>query len=214
MALFSLKELSVFDKMQLLSLSAAGKHPARKGIRPRKRGYPMCTSTKQKIASTMHEMMIRKSFEKITVKNLMDVTNMNRQSFYYHFRDTRDVLMWICQEQVFSPMATADLEPSEWIIYGLELLNQDRLFYLRVVSASQADFVREFIHTAIFPRVKSMLYPEVAQLGENQTFTVDFLSNAIMDYYLRFLASHDPLDPADCRKKLQFLLAEVIHINR
>ena len=67
---------------------------------------------------------------------------------------------------------------------------------------------------AICPRVKSMLYPEVAQLGENQTFTVDFLSNAIMDYYLRFLASHDPLDPVDCRKKLQFLLAEVIHINR
>ena len=174
----------------------------------------MCNSTKQKIASTMHEMMIRKSFEKITVKNLMDVTNMNRQSFYYHFRDTRDVLMWICQEQVFSPMATADLELSEWIIFGLELLNQDRLFYLRVVSVSQTDFAREFISTAIFPRVKSMLYPEVAQLGENQNFTVDFLSNAIMDYYLRFLASHDPLDHADCRKKLRFLLAEVIHINR
>ena len=171
----------------------------------------MCTSTKQKIASTMHEMMIRKSFEKITVKNLMDVTNMNRQSFYYHFRDTRDVLMWICQEQVFLPLAAADLEPSEWIIYGLELLNQDRLFYLRVVSASQTDFAREFINSAIFPRVKSMLYPEVSQLGENQTFTVDFLSNAIMDYYLRFLASHDPVD---CRKKLRFLLAEVIHINR
>ena len=173
----------------------------------------MCNSTKQKIASTMHEMMIRKSFEKITVKNLMDVTNMNRQSFYYHFRDTRDVLMWICQEQVFSPMATADLELSEWIIYGLELLNQDRLFYLRVVSVSQTDFAREFISTAIFPRVKYMLYPEVAKLGEHQTFAVDFLSNAIMDYYLRFLASHDPLDQADCRKKLRFLLAEVIHLS-
>ena len=173
----------------------------------------MCNSTKQKIASTMHEMMTRKPFEKITVKNLMDVTNMNRQSFYYHFRDTRDVLMWICQEQVFSPMTTADLELSEWIIYGLELLNRDRLFYLRVVSVSQTDFAREFITTAIFPRVKSILYPEVAKLGENQNFTVDFLSNAIMDYYLRFLASHDPLDPVDCRKKLRFLLAEVIHVN-
>ena len=174
----------------------------------------MCNSTKQKIASTMHEMMTRKSFEKITVKNLMDVTNMNRQSFYYHFRDTRDVLMWICQERVFTPMAEADLELSEWIIYGLELLNRDRLFYLRVVSVSQTDFVREFISAAIFPRVKSLFYPEVAQLGENQTFAVDFISNAIIDYYLRFLASHEPLDPTDCRKKLRFLLAEVIHTNR
>lgn len=173
----------------------------------------MCNSTKQKIASTMHEMMTRKSFEKITVKNLMDVSNMNRQSFYYHFRDTRDVLMWICQERVFLPLVESDLEFSEWIIFGLELLNQDRLFYLRVVSVSQTDFVREFIATAIFPRVKAMFYPEVASLGENQTFAVDFLSNAIMNYYLRFLASHEPLDHADCRKKLRFLLAEVVHVN-
>jgi len=93
------------------------------------------------------------------------------------------------------------------------LLNQDRGFYLRVVSVSQADFVREFIHIAIFPKVKSILYPEVASLGENQTFAVDFLSNAIMDYYLRFLASYEPLNPADCRKKLRFLLAEVVHVN-
>ena len=173
----------------------------------------MCNSTKQKIASTMHEMMIRKSFEKITVKNLMDVSNMNRQSFYYHFRDTRDVLMWLCQERVYLPMAASDLEFSEWIIYGLELLNQDRLFYFRVVSVSQADFVRGFISTAIFPRIQSILYPELSHLGENQTFAVDFLSNAIVDYYLRFLASHEPLNHADCRKKLRFLLAEVIHLN-
>ena len=174
----------------------------------------MCKCTKQKIASTMHEMMSRKSFEKITVKNLMDVSNMNRQSFYYHFRDTRDVLSWICQERIFQPLAASDLEFSEWIIHGLELLDQDRLFYLRVVSVSQTDFVRECIDTAIFPKVRSICYPEVAQLGENQTFVVDFLSNAIMDYYLRFLASHEPLDHGDCRKKLRFLLAEVIHMNR
>lgn len=175
------------------------------------RGYPMCNSTKQKIASTMHEMMTRKSFEKITVKNLMDVTNMNRQSFYYHFRDTRDVLSYICQERIFQPLANADMEFSEWIIYGLELLDQDRQFYLRVVTVSQTDFVREFIETAVFARIKSIFYPEVACLGENQTFAVNFLSNAIVDYYLRFLASHEPLDRADCRKKLRFLLAEVIH---
>ena len=173
----------------------------------------MCNSTKHKIASTMHEMMSRKAFEKITVKNLMDVSNMNRQSFYYHFRDTRDVLMWICQEQVFAPMAASDLEFSEWIIYGMELLDKDRPFYYRVVTVSQVDFVREFITMTIFPRVKFIFYPEVEHLGENQTFAVDFLSNAIVDYYLRFLSSHEPLDHADCRKKLRFLLAEVIHRN-
>ena len=199
--------------MQLLLYYARRTMPA-----PRERYFlqnsrlsPMCNSTKQKIASTMHEMMTRKSFEKITVKNLMDVTNMNRQSFYYHFRDTRDVLSYICQERIFQPLANADMEFSEWIIYGLELLDQDRQFYLRVVTVSQADFVREFIETAVFARIKSIFYPEVACLGENQTFAVNFLSNAIVDYYLRFLASHEPLDRADCRKKLRFLLAEVIH---
>ena len=168
----------------------------------------MCNTTKQKIAATMREMMAKKSFDKITVKTLMDATNMKRQSFYYHFQDTRDVLMWICREEIFMPLAESSLEFSEWMLYALSLLDRDRVFYRRVIAAAQMDFVRELCDRALIPRVWELLYPNV-QPDENQSFAVEFFSNAVADYFLRFVSSYQPLDLTDCRKKLRYLVGEI-----
>ena len=70
----------------------------------------MCCNTKQKIADAMRRQIMEKSFEKITVQNLMDATNMKRQSFYYHFQDTRDVLMWICEQELAQPLKRSNLQ--------------------------------------------------------------------------------------------------------
>lgn len=52
----------------------------------------MCgSSTKQRIGTALHQLMNERPLDKITVQNLTDETSMKRQSFYYHFRDTRDV---------------------------------------------------------------------------------------------------------------------------
>ena len=64
----------------------------------------MCNNTKQKIAQVLRRLMTQTPFQKITVGNLMDATGMKRQSFYYHFQDTRDVLMWICRQEVMEPL--------------------------------------------------------------------------------------------------------------
>lgn len=169
----------------------------------------MCNTTKQKIASTMREMVAKKGFDKITVKNLMDATNMKRQSFYYHFQDTRDVLMWICREEVFTPLVQSDREFSEWMLFALSLLDRDRPFFRRVITAAHMDFVRELCDRAVTPRVRELLYPTLVQLDENQSFAVEFFSNAVADYFLRFVSSYQTLDLPDCRIKLKYLVGEI-----
>ena len=86
----------------------------------------MCCNTKQKIADAMRRQIMEKSFEKITVQNLMDATNMKRQSFYYHFQDTRDVLMWICEQELAQPLKRSNLQLSDWLCYAPQLLDNNR----------------------------------------------------------------------------------------
>ncbi len=169
----------------------------------------MNSPTKQKIAQTLREMMLRRSFDKITVKNLMDATGMKRQSFYYHFQDTRDVLLWICREELFGPISQSRLDFSEWMLYALHLLDKDRQFYRRVITAVQMDFLRELCDQAVSPRVSQLLYPEKARLDENQSFAVEFMTNGVADYFLRFVSSHQPLDLQVCRERFQFLVAQL-----
>ena len=167
----------------------------------------MCSTTKQKIATTLRQMMACRPFDKITVKNLMDASNMKRQSFYYHFQDTRDVLLWICREELFTPLINDLREFSEWMLLSLSLLERDRQFYRRVLTAAQMEFVRELGEQVL-------LYGEAANLDENQIFTVEFMANAMVDYYLRFVDSHKSLDLAACRKKLRYLVSQVQKIGK
>lgn len=172
---------------------------------------PMCNNTNQKIAEALRQMMSKRSFDKITVKNLMDATNMQRQSFYYHFQDTRDVLMWICREELFRPLSESTLEFSDWVLHALTLLNNDRLFFRRVICAAQTDFIRELSDIAVHTRVTALLYNHTSyqKLDDNQRFMVDFATNVVTDYFLRFTNSYKTLDISDARQKIQYLLSEL-----
>ena len=167
----------------------------------------MCSNTKKKIALALRRLMEERTFDRITVQNLMDMTQMKRQSFYYHFQDTRDVLMWICRQEILEPLMASPLEFEDWMIQALELLSQDRNFYRKLLKAVSLDFVREF-DAILEPRMLAMLFPgrTAAQLTDNQRFTLDFVTDAACLRIIRFVDSRDPMDPAAIRPKVEHLI--------
>lgn len=72
----------------------------------------MCRSTKQRIAQPLRELMQQRPLRKMTVQDLMEKTQMKRQSFYDHFQDIPDVLCWICEQQLAAPLRRARI----WIL--------------------------------------------------------------------------------------------------
>src|SRR5699024_11835415 len=49
---------------------------------------------KRQIANTLLQLLEKKSLEKITVKELVALCGISRQTFYYHFEDVLDVVDW------------------------------------------------------------------------------------------------------------------------
>lgn len=167
----------------------------------------MCSNTKKKIAAALRQLMNERPFEKITVQNLMDITQMKRQSFYYHFQDTRDVLMWICRRDVFEPLIESQLPLEDWMLLALELLDRDRCFYRKLLKAAHLDFLQEF-HTIMEPRMLALLYPDrtPAQLSDKQRFALDFTTDAVCLRMIRFVDSRAPLEPAAVRGRVEYLI--------
>lgn len=58
----------------------------------------MPVNTKAMIADTLHTIMQKKSFDKITVTELVEACNISRQTFYYHFQDILEVVEWSVQQ--------------------------------------------------------------------------------------------------------------------
>lgn len=171
----------------------------------------MCGNTKQRIADALRQLMTEKSFDKITVRNLMDATNMKRQSFYYHFQDTRDVLMWICRQNFIDPLCESRLEFVDWVMLALQILAGDRSFYRRLLAAACTDFVTEFDERVMLPRMAVLLYPGAGALSDNQRFVVRFTAQAFTARLIQFVDSPAPLDANITRERIEFLLRE-LHI--
>ena len=55
----------------------------------------MNTSIKEKLAQGLLELNKNQSLESISVKNLLEYTNISKQSFYNHFLDKNDLIQYI-----------------------------------------------------------------------------------------------------------------------
>jgi len=51
--------------------------------------------TKKALSSALKELIQEKPFEKISVADICQKCNLNRQSFYYHFKDKYDLVNWV-----------------------------------------------------------------------------------------------------------------------
>lgn len=55
--------------------------------------------TKKSLAAALKKAMETKKLSKITVSELIEECNMNRKTFYYHFKDIYDLLKWVLEEE-------------------------------------------------------------------------------------------------------------------
>ena len=88
--------------------------------------------TKRTLASALKELMESTPFTKITVSDICAKCNMNRKSFYYHFKDKFDLVNWIF-----------DVEYLSHIQLGVDLIGWDSVLHLCDYFYKNKDFYRK-----------------------------------------------------------------------
>lgn len=58
----------------------------------------MSNRTKLQLEDAFKELLLEKTFHKITIKDLTDKCHISRMAFYYHFQDLYDLTEWILIE--------------------------------------------------------------------------------------------------------------------
>lgn len=59
----------------------------------------MSRVTKNRLAQSLKKHMIKKPLDKITIKELTEDCNLNRQTFYYHFQDIYELTTWMFHQE-------------------------------------------------------------------------------------------------------------------
>lgn len=94
----------------------------------------MTTSTKRELAAALKKMMSVKAIDKITVRDLVEICGVNRQTFYYHFEDIYDLMEWIFEEDANTILPETVSEES-WkldVIRWMTHLKKNSVFVLNI----------------------------------------------------------------------------------
>ena len=55
----------------------------------------MAQTTKRALAASLKKLLKERPLDNITVKDIVEDCEVNRQTFYYHFQDIYDLLLWV-----------------------------------------------------------------------------------------------------------------------
>ena len=107
----------------------------------------MAQTTKRALAASLKKLLSKKPLDKITVSDITDDCEVNRQTFYYHFKDIYDLLEWIFTNEVIEEI---DNEIEEnWqqkFIYIFEYVIQNKEFIKNVYSSGSKEYFLKFAY--------------------------------------------------------------------
>jgi len=66
--------------------------------------YSASDYTKRAMAASLKQLMLQKSLDKVSIREIMEGCGMKRQNFYYHFEDIYGLLRWMFHEEVVEPL--------------------------------------------------------------------------------------------------------------
>ena len=138
-------------------------------------------ATKLSLADGFRKLMERKAFEKITISDITGECGLNRQTFYYHFRDKYELLNWIFYNEAIAPFIDG-LSFDNWskkLCVMLELIYNNSRFYSNALKTSYSEEFREYMHresTNVFCSVIDNVSGNYVIEDDDKRFIAEFFS--------------------------------------
>lgn len=152
--------------------------------------------TKRILAEAMKQLMAQEPFAKISVGDICQVCQMNRKSFYYHFRDKYDLVNWIFQTEFLTALQQESFESSWPIIEALcWYFYQNRAFYRNALSVQGQNSFQDYFRDILAPVFRGYANDLFGDEDKDTDFFINFFSDALIAALLRWLSDRDAMPP-------------------
>ncbi len=151
--------------------------------------------TKRILATSLKHLLNERSFQKINIRDICEKCGMNRQSFYYHFRDKYDLVNWIFDNEFVLPYrASMHKTEKESIEALLTYLYANRVFYRQVFKIEGQNSFSEHFCAYIYPCVEKQLSCLSEDAGVKD-FQCRLAAESFRNALEYWLDEKDPLQP-------------------
>lgn len=171
----------------------------------------MSQVTKRALAASLIKLLSQKPLDKVTVKDIIEDCGVNRQTFYYHFKDIYDLVDWI-----FLEMASEFLEGKEtydtWqqgftqILYGVF---RNRRLIMNAYNSLSREQVERFLYALTYDLLLGVVEEEAVDVPireEDKKFIIDFYKYAFVGFMIDWIKKGMKEQPEAFIEKLSVLI--------
>ena len=141
-------------------------------------------ATKQALADSLKRLLVKKSFSKITVTEIVENCGFNRKTFYYHFEDIYSLLRWMLEQDLLSVVDSNELtsDPEKVIRFALHYIKQNRQLLTCVINELGHDELRNFLYDDFSAPIRLVIQKAETETGR-------MLDDAYRGYLTSFYTS-------------------------
>lgn len=140
----------------------------------------MPNAMKYALARSLKKLLSTRKLDKITVKDIAEDCGVNRQTFYYYFRDIYDLLEWNFRDATEHPIRSG-LERGDWrsgVKAVTEYLQENRTLVWNAYHSISHESVSDFLKRTLRPHILSVVQEEAKELEwEPCQESVDFVTD-------------------------------------
>lgn len=152
--------------------------------------------TKKALGDAMKALMAEKSFAKISISDICERCSMNRQSFYYHFRDKYDLVNWIFYTELIQKLQASPNSDGWSLLQDVcGYFYENRPFYvnaLRVTGQNSfTDYFADVLHAIVQPYFEDIFSEDEAHVA----FYVQLFTDVCRAAITRWLVDEAEIPP-------------------
>ncbi len=160
----------------------------------------MAERTKLWIADAMKRLLVRKPLEKIFVTDICKEAEIERPTFYYHFKDKYDLMAWIFCQQTMK----TDVLSVESAAKAMNNMRQDYIFFKRAFEDNSQSPMWAYMHAYFVKRYTDIAMEKTGAALDAQTgFSIRLYCYGTIGMTQEWLM-HDNITPAETIVKMMF----------
>lgn len=153
----------------------------------------MAITTKRALAASLKKLLEERTLDKITVKDIAKECEVNRQTFYYHFKDIYDLLEWVFISetmQVLGDEKTYDTWQDGYLcVFGY--IRDNRSLVANTYHSSGKEFLVNFLHKETYELLIAVVEEKAGDIQvreEDKSFIASFYKYGFVGLVLDWIA--------------------------
>lgn len=150
--------------------------------------------TKKALAAALKSAMEKKPLSKVTVSELIEACDVNRKTFYYHFRDIYDLLKWMLEQEAIDVVKNFDLivNTEEAIRFVMGYVEENKHIINCAYDSMGHEEIKRFLYNDMFGITRNVIDESEANLGLHtdeafKNFLSMFLTEACAGMMIDFI---------------------------